>query len=83
MVAFWYFAEKGVQWASIECSIGGTSSSTNFLDCDVAVIVSIGYDHQELLGDTIEAITANKAGIFREGKAAVIGPSVPLETALQ
>ena len=50
VVALRYFKEKGVTWASIECSIGGTSSSTNFLHTDIAVIVSIGLDHMDLLG---------------------------------
>ena len=45
VVAFIYFEEKGCTWVSIECSIGGKSSSTNFLDTDIAVIVSIGLDH--------------------------------------
>ena len=43
-------------WGVIECSIGGLSSSTNFLDTNIAVIVSIGLDHQEILGETIEEI---------------------------
>lgn len=45
MVAFRFFKEKGVEWAVIECSIGGKSSSTNFLETDIAVLVSIGLDH--------------------------------------
>jgi len=78
VVAFLYFREKGVQWAVIECSIGGLSSSTNFLDTDIAVIVSIGLDHQEILGETIEEICRNKSGIIRKNKPVIIGPHVPI-----
>ncbi len=62
--------------------MGGRLDAVNVVDGDVAVVTSIGLDHQEYLGDTLEAIAREKAGIFRPGKTAVIGgrePSLVLE----
>ena len=66
----------------LEVGMGGRLDAVNVVDPDVAVVVSIGLDHQEYLGDTIEAIAREKAGIFRKGVTAVIGgrePSLVLE----
>jgi dihydrofolate synthase/folylpolyglutamate synthase len=57
----------------LEIGMGGRLDAVNVVDPDVAVIVSIGFDHQEYLGATIEAIAGEKAGIFRQGRAAVLG----------
>jgi dihydrofolate synthase/folylpolyglutamate synthase len=57
----------------LEVGMGGRLDAVNVVDADVAVVVSIGFDHQEYLGETIEAIAAEKAGIFRAGSAAVLG----------
>jgi len=68
----------------LEIGMGGRLDAVNVVDPDVAVVTSIGLDHQEYLGDTLEAIAREKAGIFRAGKAAVIGgrePSPVLESA--
>ena len=64
IMAFLHFRENDVEVAVIECSVGGTSSSTNFIDADVAVITSIGLDHCHLLGDTREEICRDKSGII-------------------
>jgi dihydrofolate synthase/folylpolyglutamate synthase len=61
----------------LEIGMGGRLDAVNIVDPDVAVVVSIGFDHQEYLGDTLEAIAAEKAGIFRRGRPAVIGGRVP------
>ncbi len=66
----------------LEVGMGGRLDAVNVVDADVAVVVSIGLDHQEYLGETLDAIAAEKAGIFRAGRAAVIGghaPSLVLE----
>jgi dihydrofolate synthase / folylpolyglutamate synthase len=66
----------------LEIGMGGRLDAVNVVDPDVAVVTSIGLDHQEYLGDTLEAIAGEKAGIFRAGKPAVIGgrePSLVLE----
>jgi dihydrofolate synthase / folylpolyglutamate synthase len=67
----------------LEVGMGGRLDAVNVVDPDVAVITSIGMDHQEYLGDTLEAIAREKAGIFRAGRTAVIGgrePSLVLES---
>jgi dihydrofolate synthase/folylpolyglutamate synthase len=57
----------------LEVGMGGRLDAVNVIDAAVAVVVSIGLDHQEYLGDTLDAIAAEKAGIFRAGAAAVLG----------
>jgi dihydrofolate synthase/folylpolyglutamate synthase len=67
----------------LEVGMGGRLDAVNVVDPDVAVVTSIGLDHQEYLGDTLEAIAREKAGIFRTGRTAVIGgrePSLVLES---
>jgi len=61
----------------LEVGMGGRLDAVNVVDPDVAVVTSIGLDHQEYLGDTLEAIAREKAGIFRAGRAAVIGGREP------
>ncbi|HEX3914226.1 MAG TPA: bifunctional tetrahydrofolate synthase/dihydrofolate synthase [Steroidobacteraceae bacterium] len=76
-------AERLDAWV-LEIGMGGRLDAVNVVDPDVAVVTSIGLDHQEYLGDTLEAIAREKAGIFRAGKPAVIGgrePSPVLESA--
>ena len=69
----------------LEIGMGGRLDAVNVVDPDVAVVVSIGFDHQEYLGTTIEAIAREKAGIFRPGRPAVLGsremPSIVEEMA--
>jgi len=57
----------------LEIGMGGRLDAVNVVDPDVAVVVSIGLDHQEYLGVTLEAIAREKAGIFRRGRPAVLG----------
>jgi hypothetical protein len=67
----------------LEIGMGGRLDAVNVVDPSVAVVTSIGLDHQEYLGDTLEAIAREKAGIFRPGRTAVIGgrePSPVLES---
>jgi dihydrofolate synthase/folylpolyglutamate synthase len=59
----------------LEVGMGGRLDAVNVVDPDVAVVVSIGMDHQEYLGTTLEAIAREKAGIFRRGRPAVLGSS--------
>ena len=69
-----YFNEEQVDVALIEVGIGGILDTTNVVTGDIAVVTSVGLDHQETLGDSIAAIAEQKAGIFKEKKVAVIGP---------
>ena len=74
LLAFLYFHEQEVDLALIEVGIGGLLDTTNVITGEVAVITSVGLDHQETLGGSLEAIARQKAGIFKAEKPAVIGP---------
>lgn len=67
--AFWIFAETECEYAVIEVGLGGLKDATNVVDdpAKVTVITDIGLDHTKILGDTIEEITAQKAGIIKQG----------------
>jgi dihydrofolate synthase / folylpolyglutamate synthase len=73
LAAFVVFARERVDVAVLEVGMGGRLDAVNILDADVAAVVSVGLDHREWLGDTTEAIGAEKAGIFRPGRPAVFG----------
>ena len=73
LAALLLFAQGGVDVAVLEVGLGGRLDATNLVDADVAVLASVGLDHRDYLGDTLEAIGAEKAGIFRAGRAAVLG----------
>ena len=73
-MAFDHFAAAGADVAVIETGLGGRLDSTNVLEHPLAAgITAIGMDHQEYLGTTLEAIAAEKAGIFKAGCPAVVG----------
>lgn len=78
--AFLSFAEHHVDWAVVECGVGGLRDSTNVLDADVAVLTNVDLEHTSLLGSTCEAIAKEKLGILSPGKPLVTGVSryVPL-----
>ena len=76
-LAFQYFKEEGVDVAVIETGLGGRLDSTNIILPELSVITNIGFDHMELLGDTLEKITIEKAGIIKPGVPVVIGESHP------
>jgi dihydrofolate synthase/folylpolyglutamate synthase len=67
------FAARDPDFLVLEVGLGGRLDAVNAVDADVAVVVSIGLDHCEYLGTTLEAIGAEKAGIFRAGRPAVFG----------
>jgi dihydrofolate synthase/folylpolyglutamate synthase len=67
------FAQHGVDVAILEVGMGGRLDAVNILDADVAAIVSVGLDHGEWLGKNLEAIGAEKAGILRAGRPAIVG----------
>ncbi len=67
------FRAARVDAAVLEVGLGGRFDATNILDADVAVVCSIGLDHMDLLGDSLDDIAREKAGIFRRGRPAVIG----------
>jgi dihydrofolate synthase/folylpolyglutamate synthase len=57
----------------LEVGLGGRLDATNIVDADVAVLCSVGLDHQAWLGESLEAIGAEKAGIFRAGRPVILG----------
>jgi dihydrofolate synthase / folylpolyglutamate synthase len=80
VLAFWVFAEQTVALAIIEVGLGGRLDATNVLETPLAtVITSIGWDHAELLGDSLEAIATEKAGILKPAVPVVLGPDLPDE----
>lgn len=79
-MAFEYFATQKVDIAIIETGLGGRLDSTNVITPEVCLITNIGYDHMDMLGDTLEKIAAEKAGIIKKHVPVVIGETLP-ETA--
>ena len=77
LIALLYFKEQGVDLVLLEVGIGGLLDTTNVVTGEIAVITSIGLDHQETLGDSLEEIAEQKAGIFKSGKKAVIAKLAP------
>src|SRR3989454_9298281 len=76
-MAFLYFRDR-VKFAILEVGLGGRLDATNIVEQDVSVITSIAMDHQQFLGDTLDAIAAEKAGIIKSGEPVIIGPSADL-----
>jgi len=72
-MAFAYFAEKKVDIAIIETGLGGRLDSTNIIHPIASIITSIGYDHVDMLGDTLEKIATEKAGIIKTITPLVVG----------
>ena len=72
-MAFNYFADEKVDIAIIETGLGGRLDSTNILSPELCVITNIGLDHTAFLGDTIEQIALEKAGIIKKNTAVIIG----------
>ncbi len=72
------FAETPADYAIIEVGLGGRLDATNVFDQPLATIATaVDLDHQQFLGETLAAVAAEKAGIFRKGAPAVIGPQSP------
>ena len=76
-LAFKWFADAGVDAAVIETGLGGRLDSTNVITPELALVTTIGLDHCALLGNTLEAIAGEKAGIFKPGVPALVGESNP------
>ena len=72
-MAFWLFAKEDVDYAVIEVGMGGRLDSTNIIEPEVSVITNISLDHQQYLGDTLEAIAYEKGGIIKRNIPVVIG----------
>ncbi len=75
--AFKYFADNGVDYAVIEVGLGGRLDSTNVIKPEICAITSIGYDHMAQLGNTLQSIAGEKAGILKPGVTAIAAPQEP------
>ncbi len=72
-LAFLYFAEEKVDFAVIEVGLGGRLDCTNLISPELCVITNISLDHTQFLGDTLEKIATEKAGIIKPGVPVVVG----------
>jgi len=72
-MAFDYFASQNVDFAVIETGLGGRLDSTNLCNPIISIITNIGIDHIAFLGDTVEEIAIEKAGIIKSGTQVIIG----------
>jgi len=77
LLAFLYFQQKKVDVAVIETGMGGRWDATNVVLPLVSIITSIGFDHTDILGKTLEEIAYEKAGIIKENVPVVIGSDTP------
>ena len=73
-IAFRYFEEQNIDFGVIEVGLGGRLDATNIIHPEVSVIASISMDHMSILGNTLEAIAGEKAGIIKENIPVVVSP---------
>lgn len=76
LVALLCFRDADVDAAILEVGLGGRLDAFNIVAADLAIVTSIGLDHQDYLGDDLESIGREKAGVFRRGQAVVLGADV-------
>ena len=75
-LSFYYFRQKEVDIAIIETGLGGRLDSTNIVNPLISIITTIGKDHENILGNSIEEIAFEKAGIIKENKPTIIGTQI-------
>ncbi|CAM9889446.1 unnamed protein product, partial [Ectocarpus fasciculatus] len=78
-LAFQHFRESGVDAIVVETGLGGRLDATNILNPAITVVTSVGLDHTKILGDTVEQIALEKAGIFKPGVPALVGDGCPID----
>lgn len=83
LTAMLIFLEAKVDVIVLEVGLGGRLDAVNLFDADVAILSNVDLDHQAYLGDTREAIGREKAGIFRQGRPAIVGEQNPPESVLE
>lgn len=76
LLSLYIFEQEGVDVAVMEVGMGGRIDSTNTVPAEVSVITALGYDHMEILGDTIQQIANEKAGIMKRGVVCFAAPQV-------
>ena len=78
-----YFQERACEVVILEVGLGGESDATNVVDTCLAILTSVALDHTRVLGSTVEEIASKKAGIFKNGVQALVGPCCPMEVITQ
>lgn len=76
LAALCLFADAGLDAVVLEVGLGGRLDAVNIIDSDVAVLTSVGLDHTDWLGDSLDAIAREKSGIARQGKPFLVGTEV-------
>lgn len=76
-MAFEYFAVQNVDVAVVETGLGGRLDSTNIILPEISIITNIGFDHAAILGDTLEKIAFEKAGIIKQNIPVIVGETLP------
>ena len=77
LAALWIFAHSRLDVAVLEVGLGGRLDAVNLVDADVAIVVTVDLDHQDWLGNDVDTIGGEKAGIFRRDRAAIVGMREP------
>ena len=77
LAAFYLFSKSNLDVAVLEVGLGGRLDATNIIDSDVSIITSIGIDHTEFLGSTIDSIALEKAGVMRPFKKSIFAQDKP------
>ena len=78
VMAFFYFARKKCDYAVIEVGIGGEHDKTNVITPEVSIITTIGLDHEQIIGPTLQDIAREKSGVIKKNRPVIIG-NVPKE----
>ena len=77
LAALWIFAQSKLDVAVLEVGLGGRLDAVNIVDADAAIVVTVDLDHQDWLGNDIDCIGREKAGIFRRDRPAIVGMRSP------
>ena len=77
LAALWIFAHSKLDVALLEVGLGGRLDAVNIIAADAAIVATVGLDHQDWLGNDVDSIGREKAGIFRAGRPAIIGMHEP------
>jgi dihydrofolate synthase/folylpolyglutamate synthase len=83
LAALWFFKDHPLDILLLEVGLGGRLDATNSIDADLAIITTVDLDHQDYLGDTIEKIGYEKAGIFRANKPVIYADINPPKSVLE
>jgi len=77
LAALWIFAQSRLDVAILEVGLGGRLDAVNIIDADAAIVTTVDLDHQDWLGNDVDSIGREKAGIFRAGRPAIVGTHEP------